>query len=222
MAARTQTLQQLLGETGFKVIAQERAAYVPPVYKRLPKEEQTTVGIVDVEEVLLDVGTTVFVCLKDNIWFETPDSAVAHKGVVHGRQASKKAAKVTEPEVKVEPESQAQRIAAEALGNSKQMARRKTQSNARPDLDEPSYSDLKKKLDSTLTRIGELDSENKKLTKELKGADIAIVALRGQLEQAGAIDHKDCYEYIGQGRGNEGKEVAVVRKDGYVFRAYPV
>jgi hypothetical protein len=195
MTTRKQTLNELFFETGAKEVARQRAVYVPPVYKKKPKAEQVTVGLESIDEVLLDNDRTVFVCRSDGIWFESADSAVAHRSRAHPK-------KKAEPEVEPDPAPKA-------------TARRKTQSNARTDLDEPSYGDLKKKLDVALTAIGELDRDLKLANQQ--NADLAV-QLMGR---NGTADHSTCYEYVGMTTMD--KKVAVVRdKDSKLYRAYPL
>lgn len=195
MSANTLTLDKYLVELKDTVVATGPAQYVHNRSKSGKK-----IDVPGVAETLLESGNTIFVCQDDMFVFPTAASAKMHRSRMHIESASED----TET-----PQSK---------------ARRRTQSNARTDLAEPTYGELKKKYDAALTRIGELDRELKLSDKENKGLELAAVALRGKVEdlEKGIVDHSNCYEFVGKGRGNEGKEVDIVRKDGFVFRAYPV
>jgi hypothetical protein len=72
--------------------------------------------------------------------------------------------------------------------------------------------------DFALSREEELEQQ----LKELEAENTRLVEKLQTLADIGVTDHSQCYEFVGQSKGNEGKAVDVIRKDGFVYRAYPL
>jgi hypothetical protein len=85
-----ETLTQYKLRTGAKLAYKGRqpASYVPPKYRDKPADEQVMSGLGGVDEVKFKDGTIIWVCVDDEIVFETVDSAAAHRSA-HGRARNK-------------------------------------------------------------------------------------------------------------------------------------
>jgi hypothetical protein len=213
-------LQDYLTEKGLTVIDRQPASWVPPMYRNRPVDQQVQSGIKGVEEVLLSNETSVYQDTnpKCDLMFGTAAAANVHKRVHMPKKV------VVDPgnpdgvaeveESKVPPGDKKVSVKAEARRQTKQ----------KPNTEEPTYAELKVARDKMLEQLAATIKDRDRLAKENKGYELATAALRGALEdlKAQPVDHSMCYEFVGKGFGNQGVEIDVIRKDGYVYRAYPV